>query len=198
MKKANCYVIAGSNGSGKTTFAEEFLPHFAHCKNFVNADLIARGLSPFLPERVSLKAGKLLLSQIHDLAHQHVDFAFESTLSGKTYENFFQQLKKQDYRIHVFFLWIPSAKLASDRIKRRVAGGGHNIPAADVKRRFQRSFANFTSNYAPLADTWYVFDNSSNKPNMIVYSDRDRLFVANKKLYTKIFEGVIGYESKTI
>ena len=129
MNKRNVYIVAGPNGSGKTTFATEFLPEYARCKHFVNADLIAKGLSPFSPGAAVITAGKLVLEQIHQFANKGVDFAFETTLSGKLYINLFKSFKKKGYRIHLFFLWIPEAELAISRIKGRVAQGGHDVDA---------------------------------------------------------------------
>ena len=127
------YVIAGPNGAGKTTFAKEFLPHYAKCENFVNADLIAQGLSPFSPAAAGIKAGRLLLKQIHEFAEQRADFAFETTLAGKTYVRFLRRLKQQGYVIHLFFLWIPTVEVALARIADRVRRGGHEIPEKVVR-----------------------------------------------------------------
>ena len=124
----NVYIIAGPNGAGKTTFARQFLPLYAKCKNFVNADLIAQGLAPFSPETMGIKAGRILLEQIHHLAEQKSDFAFESTLSGTAYVSFLQKLKSKGYVIHIFYLWVPKVELSLARIKERVAKGGHNVP----------------------------------------------------------------------
>ena len=161
------YIIAGPNGAGKTTFAKEFLPHYAKCSNFVNADLIALGLSPFSPSLVSIKAGKLLLGQIKEFIHAKFDFAFESTLSGKAYISLIKEVKSKGYIVTVFFLWIPDVKLARERIKQRVKDGGHDVPFEDVKRRFQRSKLNFLKLYEPLCDSWILFDNSESKPREI-------------------------------
>jgi predicted ABC-type ATPase len=120
----NVYIIAGPNGSGKTTFARKFLPDYAKCKNFVNADLIAQGLSPFSPRSAAIKAGRLVLEQIHSLAGRNAEFAFETTLSGKAYLTFLKALKEKGYTISLFFLWIPNSELALVRIKDRVAEGG--------------------------------------------------------------------------
>jgi len=128
MNNKNVYIIAGPNGSGKTTFASKFLPDYIKCPNFVNADLIAQGLSPFSPRSAAIKAGKLVLGQIREFAETGVDFAFESTLAGKSYVNLFKDLDRKGYRLHLFFLWIPNADLAIARIKDRVAEGGHNVP----------------------------------------------------------------------
>jgi predicted ABC-type ATPase len=117
MKVKNAYIISGSNGSGKTTFARKFLPNYAKCPNFVNADLIAQGLSPFSPRRSAMKAGRLVLEQIKQLAEKNVDFGFETTLSGKAYLKTFRWLKEKGYKLHLFFLWIPGSQLAIERIK---------------------------------------------------------------------------------
>jgi predicted ABC-type ATPase len=134
MKSKNIYVIAGPNGSGKTTFAMKFMPEYVKCTNFINADFIAKGLAPFGPERAALKAGKLVLQQMQEYSNQGADFGFETTLSGKSHYRTLKSLKDIGYRLHLFFLWIPSTELALARIKERVTGGGHNIPAEDVKR----------------------------------------------------------------
>ncbi|HIJ67026.1 MAG TPA: Zeta toxin family protein, partial [Planctomycetes bacterium] len=139
MKNKRVYIIAGPNGSGKTTFATKFLPKFARCPNFVNADLIAQGLSPFSPGAAAIKAGKLVLEQIHQFASKGVDFSFETTLAGKLYVNLFKSLKAKGYKISLFFLWIPNTGLAVSRIKNRVAQGGHHVPTQDVLHRFDRS-----------------------------------------------------------
>ena len=187
-KSPNLYVIAGPNGAGKTTFAKEFLPHYAKCKNFVNADLIAQGLSPFSPEAAGIKAGRLLLKQIHEFAERRADFAFETTLAGKTYVQLLRKLKQQGYAIHLFFLWIPSVELALVRIKDRVAQGGHNVPAADVRRRFGRSVQNFWRMYRPLLDFWTVFNTSTAPPALIAKEEGGTLTVADADVFARIFK----------
>ncbi len=156
MKANNVYIIAGPNGSGKTTFAKEFLPKYAECTNFINADLIAQGVSPFSPERAALRAGKIVLQQIKEYAGNSADFGFETTLSGKTYLNVIKELKSKGYKVHLFFLWIPDYSLAIERIKGRVAEGGHFVPDEDVIRRFSRSNLNFINSYRTMADTWLL------------------------------------------
>jgi len=167
MKNKAVYIIAGPNGSGKTTFAKMFLPLYVNCPNFVNADLIAQGLAPFEPRAAAIKAGKLVLQQIHEYAKRGVDFAFETTLSGKSYVGLLTELKARGYALHLFFLWLPSAELAIARIKERVQEGGHNVPAEDVRRRFARGVDNFFNLYEPLLDSWMLFDNSKAKPVLI-------------------------------
>jgi predicted ABC-type ATPase len=190
MARQNVYVIAGPNGAGKTTFAKEFLPRYVHCPNFVNADLIAQGLSPFSPDIVAIKAGKLLLEQIHKLAGKNVDFAFETTLAGKGHAVFLKQLKEKGYAIHLFFLWIPSKELALARIKERVARGGHNVADEDVRRRFDRSIKNFFTLYKPLFDTWNLFDNSTASPLLIAKEEYGKLNIEDKDLFDLIAKKV--------
>jgi predicted ABC-type ATPase len=177
------YIIAGPNGAGKTTFAKEFLPNYAKCANFVNADLIALGLSPFSPSHVNIKAGKLLLTEIDNFIKSRVDFAFESTLAGKTYVNLIKEAKSKGYFIHIFFLWIPNIYLAKERIKQRVKQGGHHVPDEDVERRLDRSTKNFFGLYMPLANAWDIFDNSGLKPALIVKSNEKGLQIFDKDLY---------------
>ena len=158
-RRPNLYIIAGPNGAGKTTFARKFLPQYAECLEFVNADLIAGGLSPFAPERAAILGGRLMLEQIHSLAERGLDFGFETTLSGKTYVKLLQDMRKGRYLIHIFFLWITNVKLALERIELRIRNGGHHIPESIVRRRFDRSLPNFLQFYKPLADSWAIFDN---------------------------------------
>ena len=186
MPNKNVYIIAGSNGAGKTTFAKEFLPKYAHCPNFVNADLIAQGLSPFSPSIVSIKAGKLLLEQIRKLADKDVDFAFETTLAGKRHAIFLKELKEKGYMIHLFFLWIPSKELAVARIKERVARGGHSVADEDVRRRFDRSVCNLFKLYRPLLDSWNLFDNSTTTPRLIAEEKHGKLDVVDKDTFDEI------------
>jgi len=188
MKKRCVYIISGPNGSGKTTFAKEFLPNYAKCPNFVNADLIAQGLSPFSPQQMSLKAGKLVLQQIRELSGRGVDFGFETTLSGKTYLNYFKTLKGKGYKLHLFFLWIPSPQLAIARIKDRVSQGGHDIPVKDIKRRFTRSIDNFFNMYRPLLDTWLLFNNAQKEPKLIAKKDNLHIDIHNHILFKKIID----------
>ncbi|MDP3722041.1 MAG: zeta toxin family protein [Candidatus Omnitrophota bacterium] len=186
----NLYIIAGPNGAGKTTFAREFLPHYAKCKNFVNADLIAQGLSPFSPAAAGIKAGRLLLKQIHEFAERRADFAFETTLSGKTYVTLLRRLKQHGYVIHLFFLWAPSVELVIARIKDRVAEGGHDVPVTDVRRRFGRSMKNFFKVYKPLLDSWTLFDNSTTWPSLIAEEKGGKLIVVDPELFAKICKTV--------
>lgn len=180
------YIIAGPNGSGKTTFAREFLPQYVHCPNFVNADLIAQGLAPFGPRAAAIKAGKLVLQQIGDFARRNADFAFETTLSGKSYAALLSELKAKGYMLHLFFLWIPSPELAIARIKDRVAEGGHDVPDEDVRRRFIRGLHNFFKLYEPKLDSWMLFDNSMAKPVLIAKRKNGHMEVSDEELFKAI------------
>lgn len=186
MKKKSVYIIAGPNGSGKTTFARKFLPEYVKCPNFVNADLIAQGLAPFEPSAAALKAGKLVLHQIADYSRNGVDFAFETTLSGKSYTRILRELKRSGYKLHLFFLWIPSAELAIARIKDRVASGGHDVPEHDVRRRFVRGATNFFELYEPLMDSWMLFDNSRAQPLLVAKRHKATLTILHNSLFQTI------------
>lgn len=190
MKNKKVYIIAGTNGSGKTTFAKMFLPKYVNCPRFVNADLIAKGLSPFSPRLVAIRAGKLVLEQIHELADKDVSFAFETTLAGKSYSLFLKTLKNKGYSIHLFFLWIPDFDIAMARIKERVKDGGHDVPEQDVKRRFYRSIHNFFKVYKPLLDSWILFDNSSAIPKPIAEKGAGKLTIINQCLFNRILKEI--------
>lgn len=186
----NVYIIAGPNGSGKTTFASTFLPAYAKCDRFINADLIATGLSPFSPQQVAIKSGKLVLEQIREYAENGVDFGFETTMSGVTYLKYFEMLKEKGYKIHIYFLWIPSSQLAVARVKDRVAQGGHNVPVADIKRRFERSTEKFFKQYRLLADQWMLFNNEQSKPKLIARKQNAHIDVIDTCLFEKITKKV--------
>jgi predicted ABC-type ATPase len=136
-------IIAGPNGSGKTTFAREFLPAEGNYPSFINADLIAEGLSPFRPEAMAVEASRLMLEHVRQMVTRREDFAIETTLAGRVYLRMIQEWKAVGYRIELIFLQLPSADLAVERVRQRVAQGGHNIPEPDIRRRFDRGLANF-------------------------------------------------------
>lgn len=179
------YIIAGPNGAGKTTFAKNFLPKYADCKNFVNADLIAAGMSPFSPESAAMRAGRLMLREIKRYALKRSSFAFETTFSGRSYQKMIRDLKNQGYRINVFFLWVGTADIAVSRVRERVLKGGHDIPESVIRRRFDRSIVNFFDVYRILADSWYLFDNSGAGPVLIAVEELGRIDIMNGGLYEK-------------
>ncbi len=184
------YIVAGPNGSGKTTFARKFLPKYARCRQFVNADLIAGGLAPFSPETAALHAGRLLLEQVRLLASKHSDFGFETTLAGVTYVALLRKLRAQGYRIHLFFLWIPTVKMALARIADRVRRGGHEIPESVVRRRFHKGINHLFRLYRPLLDSWTLIDNSGVVPQMIAREEVGELQVFDEILFARIKEAV--------
>ena len=169
MKK--CYIIAGPNGAGKTTFANSFLPREAQCLNYVNADLIASGLSPFKPESVAFQAGKLQLQKIEDIVKRKESFAFETTLSGLNYIRRIRTWQNLGYKVILYFLKLPNEEMAVDRVKLRVSEGGHDIPDVVIKRRFTKGWGNFLSHYKNTVDTWVIFDNSGEVPILLDESE---------------------------
>lgn len=185
----NVYVIAGPNGAGKTTFAREYLPNYAHCPNFVNADLIAQGVSPFAPEDAAIRAGRLMLAEIHRLAATGADFAFETTLSGHTQLALWNRLKGQGYQIHLFYLWLSSPALAEIRVRGRVQLGGHNVPVPVIRRRFSRSLNNFFQIYLHLAHSWRLFDNSGTTPTLVATSNQGKTLIMDAARYKRISRG---------
>jgi len=152
------YVIAGCNGAGKTTFAKEFLPKEVKCLRFLNADEIARGLSPLKPSASALHAGRLLLAEVDGCLRRHETFALESTLSGKTYVRLSRRALGIGYQIELHYLWLSSPAQAIARVRQRVKLGGHNVPASDVRRRFRRSLTHLLDDYLPLASRWVIWD----------------------------------------
>jgi predicted ABC-type ATPase len=182
----NVYIIAGPNGAGKTTFAREFLPNYANCRIFINADLIAQGLSPFDPERAAFRAGRLTLEEIETKAAGGEDFGFETTLSGKGHLHVVRALKKRGYEVHIYYLWVPTAELTLARIKERVLRGGHDVAEGVVRRRFERSIGHFLGPYGRLADRWILFDNSGVAPREVATSWHGKLRVLDERLYNEL------------
>lgn len=165
-------ILAGPNGAGKTTFAREYLPVEGGCLQFVNADLIAEGLSPFAPEKAAIAAGKLMLDQIARLAAARQSFAFETTLSGRGYARLIPQWQAAGYRVELHFLQLADAEIAVARVKRRVQQGGHSIPEPVIRRRHAAGWANFAEVYKALVDDWMVYDNTGPSPVLIEEGSR--------------------------
>lgn len=165
------YLIAGCNGAGKTTFAREFLLKEVGCVNFLNADYLALGLSPLSPEAGAIKAGRLLLKESKLLVARKETFALESTLSGLTHLRLLREAKRRGFRIYIHFLWLSSFTIAIARVRERVKKGGHNVPVADIRRRFGRGRQHFVHDYAPLADRWALWDNQISPPRLVAESE---------------------------
>lgn len=161
------YVIAGCNGAGKTTFAKEFLPREVKCLRFLNADEMARGLSPLDPAAGAARAARLLLTEIQRAFDARQTFGLETTLSGLTYKRMLINARERGYVVKLFYLWLPSAKVAIRRVRERVRKGGHAVPPADIRRRYHRSISNLAQHYLPLADEWTIFDNSCKVPRVV-------------------------------
>lgn len=166
-KQPHVYIIAGSNGSGKTTFALEYIPKYAGQVDFINADLIARGLSPLDADKMAFRASRIFLDRIREVSESKIDFAFETTLSGRAYVHALRKMKDLGYQITMFYLWIPNYHLAIRRIKGRVLEGGHNVPESIVRRRFTRTLKNLFHVYYPVIDRLVIFDNSLREPHMV-------------------------------
>ena len=165
-------IIAGPNGAGKTTFAREFLPHEADCPTFINADLIAAGLSPFRPEVAAVRAGRLMLREIKAKASAGESFAFETTLSGRGYARQIPGWRASGYWVEIFFLSLTSVEIAIARVKERVAQGGHDVPETVIRRRFGAGLANFRRVFAPLVDGWKLYDNSGPEPVLLEWGEK--------------------------
>ena len=160
-------IIAGPNGAGKTTFANVFLPTGYNCPYFVNADMIASGLSPFSPESEAIQAGKLMLKQINKYVDDGVTFAIETTLSGRGYAKTIPQWQQLGYSVHLIFLSLKNPETALERVAFRVSQGGHHIPDETVRRRFHKGLENFNGLYKELVDRWYLYDNMGATPLLI-------------------------------
>jgi len=159
MATPTIYLIAGCNGAGKTTFATEFLPTEVKCLRFLNADEMARGLSPLNPAAGAVKAARLLIREVHESIQARQTFALETTLSGVTYIRLFRRARQLGYEIELYYLWLSSPTQAIARVRQRVRMGGHHVPATDIRRRFKRSLANLLDDYLPLATRWAIWDN---------------------------------------
>lgn len=162
-----CWIIAGPNGAGKTTFALEYLPQVAQCSRFVNADLIAAGLSPLAPERELLAASRLFLGEIEACIAKCEDFAFETTLAGRSYLKLVRRLQTAGWRVELIYLALPSMEMSKLRVAERVAHGGHNIPVADIERRFARSLGNLLNSFSTQVDACRCFMNSDASPELV-------------------------------
>lgn len=181
-------VLAGPNGAGKSTTAPALLKGALGVAEFVNADVIARGLSAFAPERVALAAGRIVLRRLRELADRYASFAFETTMASRRFAPWLAELKKRGYRVHLVFLWLPSADFAIARVAERVRLGGHNVPEHTVRRRYDLGLQNFFLLYQPVATTWRMYDNSrASRPRLVVRGE-GRLVtrISERRTWTQI------------
>jgi predicted ABC-type ATPase len=180
------YIIAGPNGVGKTTFANRYLPDEARQLEFVNADLIAKGLSPFDPDSVSIEAGKIALKRIRELIAQRAGFTWETTMSGRTAVGWLREARESGYSLKAYFLWVRHPETTINRIRQRVTEGGHNIAEEVSRRRFFKTIQNFFSIYRPLMHSWKLFQNELSGPRLIAVEKQSRLIVRDPKRIAEI------------
>lgn len=184
MNDKKLYIIAGCNGAGKTTASFTILPEILGCREFVNADEIAKGLSPFQPEKVSFEAGRIMLNRITELLSEDENFAFETTLSTKSYKNKIVEAKEKGYRVTLLFFWLQSMELAKERVKTRVLEGGHNIEPDVIERRYIRGIKNLFDIYLPIVDGSLIFDNSEGQHELLADKQIDGLLnIVNQEKY---------------
>lgn len=178
------YIISGCNGAGKTTASFTILPDILNCKEFVNADEIAKGLSPFQPETVAFEAGRIMLNRINELLETGVTFAFETTLATKSYKSKIEQAQVRGYKVTLLFFWLENVELALSRVATRVMEGGHNIPEEVIKRRYVAGIKNLLEIYLHLVDEVLIFDNTNEEPELIASTTNkgDLLVIDSLKL----------------
>jgi predicted ABC-type ATPase len=187
MENKNLYIIAGCNGAGKTTASFTILPEILDCKEFVNADEIAKGLSPFQPEKVAVESGRIMISRINDLLKEGMSFAFETTLASKSYKNKIELAKSKGYSVTLLFFWLQTIELAKNRVATRVLEGGHNIPNNVIERRYVNGIKNLFSIYLPIIDDVMIFDNSQTKSQLIASkSDNSQLLIHDVQKYNQL------------
>jgi predicted ABC-type ATPase len=193
-KRPTCYVIAGPNGAGKTTFALNYLPRIADCRNFVNMDMIAYGISPLDSMAVQLEAGRLFLKEVHKNIDRRVDFAFETTLAGRSYMNLLKKLKEDRWKIVLFFLWIPDAEFSKNRVRERVQDGGHDVPDNAIIRRFPRIMYNLVHLYIAMCDKVVCYDNSGPDPVLAFVQEEKEREILKNHLYEHIIRCADDYK----
>ncbi|MDE6548521.1 MAG: zeta toxin family protein [Muribaculaceae bacterium] len=191
MQKPNLYIIAGCNGAGKTTASFNVLPQILNCREFVNADEIAKGLSPFCPESVAIQAGKLMLERIETLMADGVSFAIETTLATRSYKNLVLKAQEKGYNVSLLFFWLKSPEVACERVKKRVSEGGHNIPVETIFRRYWLGLDNLFRIFMPIVDYWALYDNN-NETNIIANSHK----IIDNTLYTIIQNSICQRRKK--
>jgi len=173
----NLYIIAGCNGAGKTTASFSILPEMLECKEFVNADEIAKGLSPFQPEKVAIEAGRIMLDRISELIKNDEVFAFETTLASRTFQHTVKLAQSKGYNVVLLYFWLQNVDLAIARVKNRVKEGGHNIPTETIIRRYKNGIKNLFEIYMPIVDELMIFDNSNDEPIIIAEKEKNGSFL---------------------
>ncbi|HVD99339.1 MAG TPA: zeta toxin family protein [Cytophagaceae bacterium] len=187
MADKNLYIIAGCNGAGKTTASFTILPEIINCHEFVNADEIAKGLSPFQPEKVSVEAGRIMLGRINDLLTQNQSFAFETTLSTRSYKSKVLEAQQNEYTVTLLFFWLQTIELAKERVKSRVAEGGHNIEPDVIERRYVKGINNLFEIYLPIVDGALIFDNSKGEPDLLAQKNiNEPLSIINETKFNEL------------
>jgi len=187
MVQKHLYIISGPNGAGKTTASYSVLPKILQCKEFVNADEIAHGLSPFNPESVAIEAGRLMQKRINDLLAQNESFSIETTLATRSYFRLIEKAHQQGYEVTLLYFWLKSPKQALERVAERVRKGGHNIPKDIVIRRFYEGIDNLFNIYMPLVDSWLLVDNSVTPRSIIATGGKEQTTkIRNSITYKKI------------
>ncbi len=186
------YIIAGPNGAGKTTLSYTILPEIFECEEFVNADEIARGISPFRPGKAGIRAGKLMLQRIKELVSQGESFAFETTLATRSYQNLIKSAKKERYETILLFLTLDSKELAIRRVATRVSEGGHNIPPDVIERRYVKGMLNLFNIYMKIVDKWILVDNSDEDFEFIAEGSNSEYVVNNEKKWSNLREQYNG------
>ncbi len=186
------YIVGGPNGSGKTTFVKQFLPNYVNVRNFVNADDIAVGLSPFDYSTMNITSGKLMIGLIDKYKEKGEPFGFETTLAGKRWVKMIKELNDAGYMIFIYFLDLASVDLAVSRVKFRVESGGHNIPEETIRRRYSRSRHNFWYNYKNMAHKWYLFNNSGKTPELVANGIKGEVKIIDQKYFDGFKEAIGG------
>ena len=183
----NMYIIAGCNGAGKTTASFTILPEILDCKEFINADEIAKGLSPFQPEKVAVEAGRIMLSRMEDLLLDGKSFAFETTLATKSYKQKILYAQQNGYQVTLLFFWLKNLEMAKKRVATRVEEGGHDIPKEVIERRYHKGIKNLFEIYLPIVDKCFIFDNSEGEQMLIAEKEKGHeVFITNIEKYNSL------------
>ena len=190
MQHPNSYIIAGPNGAGKTTASYTLLPEILHCVNFVNADEIARGLSPFSPETVDVQAARIMLDRIEELLSQKADFGIETTLATRSYVQLVRRAQASGYKVHLLFFYLETPEQAIQRVAQRVSNGGHGIPEEVIRRRFKRGIDNLLNLYLPICDSVLIYNNIKTPAQLIVRkkSRREKVEVVEDVMWNQLIQ----------